>query len=127
MSVIKTTTYVCDMCKKELPEEYKNTDGEGGRYFMWDVYNEVPLSPPVKDCVAARVKVTLGGKHDDRRYTDICNSCKLKLLRTAVKHYEAQEAAQKANEQLPGQLSIEDMNVEGGVANEGQETDLQPT
>lgn len=126
----KTTNivYRCDMCDKELPDNYKNTDGEGGSYFLWDVYNEVPLSPPVKDCVAARVKVTLGGKKDERRYTDLCNACKLKILRKAVAFYEATETEPeepaKEDEQIPGQLSIDDLDMEGGATDEGKEANV---
>ena len=113
MAIKRITTFTCDMCGADLPEEYKNTDGEGGSYFIWDTYNEVHWHEPIKECNAARIKVTLGGKDDDHRYTDLCNKCKLKVLRKAVAYYEEQGLGEKEQE--------------GGADNEREEADVQPT
>ena len=84
------TVYKCDLCEAELPEDYVSTDGEGNSYFVKNLYDELPLSSPVLECNAMVIHVRIGGRKDETRYNDLCNKCRLKLLKQAVKHLESE-------------------------------------
>ena len=82
------TYFSCDVCGAELPEDYVSTDGEGYRYFARNAYDEIPLTETVAGCSALVVHVTVGGKGDDRSLNELCDTCRLKLLRQAVQVLE---------------------------------------
>lgn len=86
---ITTTHYICDICKAELPDDYVSTDGQGHSYFVKNLYNEIRLKEPVLECDAMVVHVRVGGRKDTTTYDDLCNTCRLRLLKEAVKHIES--------------------------------------
>ncbi len=86
---ITTTHYICDICKAELPDDYVSTDGQGHNYFVKNLYNEIRLDKPVLECDAMVVHVRVGGRKDTTTYDDLCNTCRLKLLKEAVEHLES--------------------------------------
>lgn len=84
-----TTTYQCDNCGTDLPEDYVSTDGEGHSYYARNAYDEIPLlGATLNGCGAMTVHVTIGGKHDDSKYNDLCDKCRLALLKCAVAYLE---------------------------------------
>ena len=82
------TVYSCDICGEELPDDYVSTDLEGYQHFARNAYDEIRLAEPVKGCNAAVVHVTVGGRCDTDRYNDLCDTCRLDLLRQAVASLE---------------------------------------
>lgn len=82
------TVFSCDVCHEELPDDYVSTDDEGHNYFVRNAYDEIPLAVPVKDCDAIVVHVRIGGKGDNATFNDLCDKCRLDLLRQAVEYLE---------------------------------------
>ena len=82
------TIYACDLCEAELPDDYVSTDGEGYSYFVKNAYDEIPLDEAIKGCESAVVHVRVGGVHDKDIYNDLCDKCRLDILKQAVAHLE---------------------------------------
>lgn len=82
------TVYTCDNCDADLPDAYVTTDGEGRGYLTKDAYEEIPLEKQVRGCSAMVVHVQLGGRCDTAKYNDLCDTCRLALLREAVEYLE---------------------------------------
>lgn len=90
------TYFTCDLCAAELPDDYVSTDGEGYRYFARNAYDEVPLMEPVAGCNSLVVHVVVGGKHEPSSFSDLCDTCRLRLLRQAVHVLEQKVGADNA-------------------------------
>lgn len=88
------TVYTCDNCDTELPDTYITTDGEGYSYLTKDAYEEVSLDKQVRGCTAMVVHVQLGGRKDKEKYNDLCDKCRLELLKTAVSYLEEKAGAE---------------------------------
>lgn len=82
------TLFTCDLCAVELPEDYVSTDGEGFPYFARNAYDEIPFTVPVAGCDSMVVHVRVGGKADSKALNDICDKCRLDLLKQAVAYLE---------------------------------------
>lgn len=110
MSSKTKTSYFCDYCGKQLPDDYATTNGEGKGYYVKKAHDTIPLDVPVSGCTGIIVEVTLGTQKDDHHFTDLCDDCRLKFLKKAVDYLE-------------GKVTENDDTAEG-AENEGEETDV---
>lgn len=99
MSAKTTTVYNCDYCQKQLPDDYRTTNGEGKSYYVKKAHDTIPLETPIAGCTGVVVEVTLGTPKDEHHFTDLCDECRLKFLKMAVAHLEQKVAKEQEGEE----------------------------
>lgn len=92
-------TFQCDHCGADLPSDHIATDKEGYQYYARSAYDEITLSEPLNYCNVATVHVQLGGRCDPYRYNDLCDTCRLLVLRQAVEYLEQKVGGDYAREE----------------------------